>query len=133
MYGKPTLGIVLDDINISDLDDLEKEAIEIFDSVNNGFNTYSDAWQAPTTLKGTEAGNSKYTRSQIIEVFNLLVHTSLPYTEIEGKTGVPTGSISMISNGSHHLWLSEEFLDEYAVLRDKKHTRNSQIYVGEKI
>lgn len=133
MYGRPQLDIILDNIEVSELDDLEKEAIEIFNSVINGFNTYSDAWQAPSTFKGTEAANAKYTRSQLIEVFNLLVHTQLPYTEIQNQTGVPVGTISMVSNGSQHTWLLEEFPKEYGILLNKKHSRNNQIYVGEKL
>lgn len=119
MYGKPTLDIILDDINISELDTLEKEAIEIFDCVSNGFNTYTDAFQAPSTLKGVDASNAKFNKEQILSVFNLLVYSDKSYPEISELTKVTVGAIASISVGKNHSWLSEEYPKEYSLLLNK--------------
>jgi uncharacterized protein YerC len=133
IYGKPILDIVLDSVQVAELDLLEKEAIEIFDSVNNGFNTYTDAFQAPNTFKGVDASNAKFDRSQILSVFNLLVYSDKPYKEISELTGVTVGTISSISGGKNHSWLSEEYPNEYTLLLNKIGNRDNSKIVSDKL
>lgn len=118
VYGKPTLDILVE-CRIDELDECEDESIEIFNSVNNGFNIYSYANQVPSSNKGADAANSKYSKLQILEVFELLVHhTELSSLQIEKITKVSSSVISKISCGTLHTWLKEEYPDKYVVLLD---------------
>lgn len=117
-YGKPSLDILLDNIDPSDLNTLEDEAIEIFDSFENGFNQLEHA-EDIFIGKGIDNGNSRYTKQQILSVFNLLVHTELQYPEISYQTGVSKGTITKISNCTQHTWLEKESPSMYAVLKYK--------------
>lgn len=125
VYGKPKLDVLLDDIDLSELDSCENEAIEIFDSVANGFNTYQEASQAPSTSNGVDAPNAKFTKDQILNVFNLLVYSSKQYPEISDITGVTVGVISSIQVGRNHSWLSEEYPNEYSILLNKIGARSN--------
>lgn len=103
VYGVPELEILVE-CSASELDIFEDEAIEIF---QDNFNTYTTANQAPYG-KGTESGNSKYTKEQLIQVFQLLT-TSISLLEIGKLTGVERSTIYKVSIGLSHLWLQELF------------------------
>jgi hypothetical protein len=120
-YGYPTYTIIAECLQ-AELDDLEEAAIGVWDSVNNGFNTYSTVNQAPT-WSGFGSGSSKYSKQQIIEVFNLLVTTDKPLKEIAELTQVPVHTITTIASLRSHSWLKEEFPERYLVLVSKTKTR----------
>jgi group I intron endonuclease len=121
IYGFPKLQIVIE-CAISELDDIEKEAIEIFDSVNNGFNIYIDANEAPVA-KGVEAGNAKYTREQLLKVYYYLANTSLDLKEVSNLTNIPISTVYSLSTGKSHQWLREELPDWWLKIQNNKSIR----------
>ena len=124
-YGKPTFDILLE-CSIEELDIEETNAIELFDSVNNGFNTLSIAGECPT-FHGEEHGSSKYSNEQIIDSFNFIVHTpELSVSEISEFTGVSISIINQIRTGACHTWLHDRFPKEYECMIAAKGTRCGQ-------
>lgn len=120
-YGIPYLEILLE-CNISDnLDDLENQAIEIFDSVTNGFNVNSKA-SGGSGLQGSAHPNSKYSKKQIIDTFKYLL-LDIPFKDISVKTNVDVSTIRDISKGKSHRWLANIYSDEYAEMLSIKYTR----------
>lgn len=120
-YGTPNIEILLE-CNISELNNAEIEAISIFNSYDNGFNSTIGGCNGPN-LKGPDHGRALYSREQIIECFNLLVDTTLPFKTIESITRIPIGSIKCISRGTSHNWLAEEFPFKYPKLEALKGLR----------
>lgn len=106
-YGTPDLEILVECLS-TELDIFEDEAIEIF---KDNFNTYTTANQAPYG-KGTESGNSKYSKAQLLQAFELLT-TSKSLVEISTLTGVKKSTIYKVSIGLSHAWLQEEFPEMY--------------------
>jgi group I intron endonuclease len=121
LYGLPKLEILLD-CSAEELDELEDLAIEIWDAVDNGFNIYRTANEAPT-YTGHGYGNTKYSREQILAIFNLLVDTDKSFSEISGLTGIPIPTISNIAISRSHLWLRKECPDSYSKLVSKSTSR----------
>jgi hypothetical protein len=121
-FGLPKLEILLECNEHDDLDSLENEAIEIFDSVNNGFNINTKASGGGIGLQGQLHGNSKYDFSIIIEVFKKLL-LDIPFKEISLTTGVEISTIRDISKGKAHRWLANKYPEEYELLAELKYTR----------
>lgn len=125
-FGMPTLMIILE-CSYKELNDAEKEAIEIFDSVNNGFNTLSEAGNP--VLFGEKVGTSKYSNEQYISVLRLLVqeNPTLNKRDIENITGVSIYTIRHIAALESHGWLKEV----EPLLYDKlKHIKSIRYYRG---
>lgn len=131
-YGEPTHFDIIIDCLASELDNLEDEAISIWNSVDSGFNTFYTSNEAPTN-KEFGCGNYRYQKSQIIEVFNLLVDTDLTYNDISNITKVPVATVGTISTQLQHTWLSEEFPDRYDILTQKRGNRDSRHVVSDKL
>lgn len=122
LYGTPKLEILVECLT-SELDDIENEAISIFDSVENGFNIMSNSGHR-SQLHGDSCGNAKYTNDQIIEVFLLLVYSAeLTQRNIAEVTGVSVSVINDISRLATHGWLAKEFPMEYGLLETNLNTR----------
>lgn len=118
-YGTPYLTILFEENNQSRLDSLELEAIDLFDSVNTGFNTNTDVGGG-CNLTGESAGNACYTNVQIEEQFHLLVdRQDLRALDISQMTGVDKSTIDAIQCFKVHLWLETKFPEKYAILRNK--------------
>lgn len=130
-YGLPYLEVLLECGMDEDLDVLENEAIEIFDSVNNGFNINSRAGGGGTGLQGNVHPNSKYSKLQIVQVFKQLL-LDIPYKDIAENTKVDISTVRDISKGKSHRWLATEYTDDYQVLLNMIHTRvyNTAEYKG---
>ena len=118
-YGNPSLEILCE-CSIQELNDLEKEAIQIFNSVNCGFNTLYESGNP--VLYGDKGGTAKYTNEQYIQVLKLLVSTNptLSKREIENITKVSISVIRHIAALESHSWLSEICPREYAILKNTK-------------
>lgn len=88
-YGKPSLDILLDNIDKQELNSLENEAIEIFDSYHNGFNSVENADDMPS-FRGchNSHSNAAYTNTQLFEALCLLSKKGLLLSDIEEITGV---------------------------------------------
>jgi hypothetical protein len=114
LYGMPDLEILVE-CEVNELNKYEAEAIEIFNSVEQGFNTI-DGHTHRSQLKGELAGNAKYTNDEVEEVFMYLIDNKLSHKEIEEITGMSRGAIADISMGSTHLWLKDKFPLDYPKL-----------------
>jgi hypothetical protein len=125
MFSTPGYEIVAE-TNIQDLDTTENEAIQIWNAVDDGFNIYSSANESPT-YSGYGYGNSKYLKEDLIRVFNLLVHTDKTFAEIHAITGIPEATIATISSTKAHIWLKDDFPEDYAVLVNKTKIRKQLI------
>ena len=113
IYGIPDMEILLECSPDEDLDSLENEAIDIFDSVNNGLNINTKAAGGGIGLNGEAHGNSKYTSDIIRKVF-YLINQNMSFKNISKTTSVQIHTIRDISKGKAHRWLSQEFPEDYA-------------------
>lgn len=123
-YGTPTLEVVLE-CAPDELDSAELEAFDIWDSINNGFNTSEEPNSTPR-LYGELHGRSKYSNEKILHVFNILVDSpELSQSDISSITGVSKSIINDISCGRTHVWLKAAYPDKYQNLSILKAERNS--------
>lgn len=113
-YGKPTFDILCE-CSYDELDTTENEAIEIYNSVSNGFNTYNAA-RGYSMYSGSKHYNSKYTYNQIEECFFLLLDSTNSIKYISEITGISQGSINVLSRGMSHKYLKELYPNEYESL-----------------
>lgn len=99
-----------------ELDSLEKEAIEIFDSFNNGFNSLPDS--SPPILDGELSGNALETNEVYKDVLRLLVqrNPTLNKRQISEMTGVSIYIVRHIAALESHGWLKEAMPEEYREL-----------------
>lgn len=124
-FGIPTLEILCE-CTIEELNDLETEAIEIFNSVNNGFNSLASATDMPEPLTwGANNGMSKHTNEQIIQVFHILVDTpDKTVKTISKETQVSENTVHQIATATRHSWLKELFPEKYNILLASRGKRN---------
>jgi group I intron endonuclease len=130
-YGKPTLTILLE-CSKEELDDNEEEAISIFNSYTNGFNSRNKA-AGGNTLKGPEHGSAKYTRDQIIDCMYLLAYSTNTAKEISKKLDIGQTVVEGISRGVGHLWLKEEYPEVYSTMLSYKNCRCTSKFLGIKL
>lgn len=117
LYGIPKMSIILE-CNSTELDDAEEQAMDIYNSISNGFNT-CDSINQPPVLNGELNGSSAYTNEEIEAVFNILVNSpTMVAKEIQEVTGVSISVIRAISGGTGHRWLEDKYPTEYKVLID---------------
>ena len=109
-FGIPTLEILCE-CTRDMLNTNEAEAFGIFNSIDNGFNI---AKEPDIHLEGPLNGAAKYTREEIIQVFNLLLDINNRYVDIALDTGVSNDTVRHIANSESHTWLSMEFPEKYA-------------------
>lgn len=122
-YGTPLLDILIE-VDRLELDKAENEAIEIYNSVKNGFNTMSKAGGGDSSAYGETASQSKYSNENYIHVFKLLVHSpELTFTDISVVTGVSVPTIRLIASLNTHKWLKELFPEDYQILEQQKGNR----------
>lgn len=112
-YGVPTLNIILE-CCIEELDTQENEAIQLYDSVVNGFNTLYSAQDTPTYNKvGEEHCNCVYTNLQLIEVIRLICLNTISLKNISTILDVDYSTVRGISNGTRFKWLINIIPDMY--------------------
>ena len=114
--GEPYLEILLV-CQASELNECENEAIQIYNSVNNGFNI---AEFADIHGEGEKNPASKYSEQQIEQVFELLLDLSYKYKDIEEKTGVSLSTVRHVANLETHTWLQTKYPDKYGLLKSYK-------------
>ena len=116
-YGLPTYEVIFI-CEKEELNDIEKEAIDIYDAISNGFNTMSK-YGFSSELYGDACGNSKYTNEQVLEVFGYLVECPhMTHKDITEITGVTRGVIADISMCATHIWIEKLMPEKYAILRE---------------
>lgn len=130
-YGKPTLEIILE-CGVDELDQAEVDAINIYDSINNGLNIAPAAGDFPILL-GESNGFSKYADADIILAMEYL-HDNLdqPLKVSAKLLDMSYSTIKNISNGTSHRWLADKIPEKYSkVLAYKgKRTINTSVSKG---
>jgi len=112
LYGYPRLKILVE-CNIEELNNLEVEAIQIYDSINRGFNILNQATYKSTNI-GEDSSNSIYSNNQIIDVLNHLSDNEIiTYKEISLLTGMSETNIRKIVSGDTYLWLKDKYPIKY--------------------
>jgi group I intron endonuclease len=121
-YGICSFEILLECLQ-DELDSTEEEAIAIFDSYNNGFNSIPDAYNP--ILKGDWNGYSTETNDTYRLILKLLVQSNptLNKRQVSEITGVSIYVIRHIAALESHAWLKEDMPVEYKQLEDLKYTK----------
>lgn len=119
-YGTPELE-VLSVCSKAELNDLESEAMEIFDSINNGFNSIIHTStkildKNYIEVSGQSAPNAKYSNDQYEKVLDLLILDIYSHREISEVLGVSLSVVRSISSLSNHKWLKELHPEKYSKL-----------------
>lgn len=114
--GIPILEVLLE-CSADELNGNENEAIQIYDSVSNGFNI---AEFADIHAEGEKNPASKYSEQKIEEVFHLLLDLDNRYKDIEEKTGVSLSTVRHIANLESHTWLAIKYPEKYELLKSYK-------------
>ena len=125
-YGIKDYDIILE-CRADELDEAESEAINIFDSYRNGFNTLPSA-SVPCNY-GIDNINSQHTIKEYALVLELLVQTNPTLTkrEIQEVTGISIYIIRHIASLESHCWLKDLYPENYAKLEELK---NNKYYYG---
>jgi predicted GIY-YIG superfamily endonuclease len=119
-FGLPELEILCE-CTQDELEKYEKEAMLIFDSISNGFNTRDGgSTGGGIGVSGANNGRAVYSDAQILHAFNLLVTTKLTLREIAEVTGTSVQAVSHISAGTGHTWIRNEYPEEYDKLTSSK-------------
>lgn len=127
-FGIPTVEVLLE-CSISELDEAETTAIEIYDSFNKGFNSLEVAGDIPR-LVGEEHPGSRYTNEAIEAAFILLCTTKLTHKQIGDMTGVSKNMVNHIAIGTCHAWLQQIHPEKYAELIKNKPTAGTSAERG---
>ncbi len=115
-YGEPALEVLVL-CAIEELDRLEEEAIEIFDSVNNGFNSISSITSSGyLQLSGDSSNNSKHTNEQYLETLDLLVLEEYSHRDIAEQVEVSLAVVKSISSLQTHRWMKNVAPEKYIKL-----------------
>jgi hypothetical protein len=110
-YGMPSVEILIE-CRQEELNKYENEAIEIFDSFNNGFNSLETAEEMPkwkNKLKGEVNGAAIYNNQQILDAVKLMCNPNLTLYKIAKLVSVKYATIRKISQGKQHLWIMEQY------------------------
>jgi group I intron endonuclease len=105
-FGTPELEVLLECLK-EDLDKYETEAIEIFNAVDNGFNTLRTGEEMPRPdNSGENNGSSKHTNEEVKKLF-LDIYSMLDKRpiEISKVLNIPITLVSVIINGINHTWI----------------------------
>lgn len=128
-YGEPSVEVLIE-CNEEELDFNENLAIEIFNSVDNGFNTLYTAESMPkwkNTLKGEDNGASTYSNGAIYEAAVMMTDPQLSLPAIATVTGINEYTLRKISEGVQHNWISEvnqELWDRIQLVRPDRVINN---------
>lgn len=124
IYGTPNIETILE-CTEAELDEAETEAIEIFKSVNNGFNTLTCSTDIPR-FTGENHGRSLYTNKQVESVLFCIVNNpEWQLSKVSNETSVSTENIYLIANGTNHCWLKSLHPKEYATMLKLSGNRRS--------
>lgn len=130
LYGIPKIEIILE-CEEHELDSCENEAIIIWNSVSEGFNTLQKAGDSPKYLaKGEEHVSCIYNNKEIEEAFLLMVNSTLTLKQISEATHVGYATIRAIRSQHNHKWLEEKYPTEYTIMLNSKCKRNITNNIG---
>lgn len=124
-YGVPELVVLLECDEV-DLSESENTAIEIYNSVIDGFNTLSNSDEIPTPDNSGELNGLSKCSNEIIEqiFFELIKENNGSLHSIANKLNVSYSIVSSISSCRNHKWLLKKYPDQYSILLSKVGTRN---------
>jgi hypothetical protein len=129
-YGMPSIEVIIE-CEEHELDLCENEAIIIWNSVVEGFNTLQKAEDAPKYLaKGEEHVSSIYSNKQIEEAFLLMVRSKLTLKQVSETTGIEYHTLRSIRSQHNHKWLKEKYPTEYVDMINSKGSRNISNGIG---
>lgn len=132
-YGEPTMDILCSADSLAELNSLEREAIEIYDSVNNGFNTQNYINSAWTGVSGELNGNAKYSNSDIIEIVRfVLANPKMQIRQVAKYLDIGVVFLEELVSGKKHKWLAEAYPKEYAELISLKGTRSKAVTAADR-
>lgn len=116
IYGNDIEFIILEECEEHELDSKEIFWVKEFDSISTGLNTSlgGESWGG----SGTDGGNSKYTKEEIISVFNALLQGDKGLKEIANLYNINEMVVHGVYKGHTHLWLKEEFPIYYELMRN---------------
>lgn len=125
-FGKPSIEVLIE-CEEAELDALETEAISVYDSVANGFNSLQSASDIPKPdNSGTNHGNCRYSEDQLLQVLAILAQCpELKFIRVSEITGVSYSTIANIASGSGHTWLRDKDPANYSIMLSRKGLRNS--------
>ena len=129
-YGMPSIEVIIE-CEEHELDSCEDEAIIIWNSVVEGFNTLQKAGDTPKYLaKGEEHVSSIYSNKQIEETFLLMVRSKLTLKQVSEAAGVEYHTVRGIRSQHNHKWLKEKYPIEYADMITSRGNRNVSNGIG---
>jgi len=109
----------------SELQQFEIETIDIYNSIENGFNSREGGnIGSSSSTRGDRNGRSIYSNDTIREAFLLLINTNKTLPEISDILNISIQCLGHISSGTGHKWLEKEFPEEYTALVSTKRTYN---------
>lgn len=124
MYGCPSLEIICT-CDESELSKLEEEAIEVYNSVECGFNTLHKSSPVHSTV-GEKHHNAVNSNEDVIACLLLLIEIPVhTYKKISSLTGVTYSTVCDIAKGVAHKWLQKEYPTEYAKMLNLKASRKT--------
>jgi transposase len=116
-YGDPQLEVLLE-TTVDELYSAEREAIEIYNSIDNGFNSISAADYV--YIHGAATSNSLYTNEEYITALTYLVKSNMSISQISEELGMSKSVLMSIRKCENHKWLKTAEPEMYAVLEDRK-------------
>lgn len=117
-YGEPSLEILIEALP-EDLDSLEIEAIDVYNSIKFGFNTMSGGSTGNGQF-GETASNALYDNIIYINILKMCSLGGYSTSEIASELKVSKVVVASVRNCSNHKWLKEALPEEYAIV-EKRH------------
>lgn len=128
-YGNPLFEVLLDNLTSQqELDQAENDAIEIYDSYNNGFNTQRFSRAGFSACYGELNGNSKFSNAEIVEFMRHMLDN--PTTRLKTAAdmfGMSFGTADEICRGIKHKWLAQAYPIEHSKLLALVGTRSKAV------
>lgn len=121
LYGPPEI-VILEECTKDLLDIIEEKFIVQLHAINEGFN-YCLVGGNYSNLSGELSVHAKCTDDEYIMMFKELVHTNKTIKEIAEYHWTTVDIVGRIARSETHLWLKEEFPEDYKILLSKIGTR----------
>lgn len=116
LFGMPDFNILLE-CEEDSLADNEVAAIEIYDSINNGFNHSINSSEGYTGygISGEDHHCSTISNAQAVEIVNTIINNpDLPMNDISVMLNISPHIVKSISIGSTHKYLAKLIPEEYS-------------------
>lgn len=118
LYGAPTYTIICE-TSLEDLDKTEYEAIQIYNAVENGFNSL-DGIRKNAQMTGEKASNSLYDNDTYAEILRYLALNTYTTKRISEILEVSASVVTSISKLENHAWLEKYLPIEFAIVKNLK-------------